>query len=121
MAEMIGSGSTITGSGIVVTKVLADLSGGKELDMTGVTTEYDANQGYIPAGTPIIKDGAAYKPLLEANLVADGPKAIGVLFQDIKASEPYASITIRGVVTEAKLPFVLDAACKAALNGISFI
>lgn len=123
MAEMITSDNVKTGGSNVVEKLIADLTGGRELDMTGVTTEFDANQGYIPEGTPIILDAGAYKPLLSANLVADGPKAVGILYQEVPVSAPYASIAIKAVVNEAKLPFALDAAAKSALNsqGVTFI
>lgn len=117
MAESVSSSSVKTGGSNVVEKMLSDLTGGRELDMTGVTTEYDANDGYIPEGTPVILDAGAYKPLLAANLVADGPKIIGFLFAEVHKDAPYASICVQGVVNEDKLPFALDAAAKAAVAG----
>lgn len=117
MAEMISSTSIPSGTSNVIEKVLSDLSGGRELDLTGVTTEYDANDGYIHEGTPIILDGGAYKPLLAANLVADGPKIIGFLVYEVHKDKPYAAICTQGVVNEDKLPFALDAAAKAAVKG----
>ena len=117
MAEMISTDTIKTG-GINVWEVIhADLTGGRELDMTGVTTEYDANGGYIPEGTPVILDAGAYKPLLAANLVADGPKIVGFLVYEVKATEPYAAIGVQGTINESKLPFALDAAAKAAVAG----
>ena len=116
MAESVSSSSVKTGGNNVIEKMLADLTGGRELDMTGVTTEYDANDGYIPEGTPIILD-TTYKPLLAANLVADGPKIVGYLFAEVHKDAPYASICVKGIVNEDKLPFALDAAAKAATAG----
>jgi len=117
MAEMIGSDSIKIGRKNVWEKVHADLTGGRELDMTGVTTEYDANEGYIPEGTPVILDGGAYKPLLAANLVADGPKIIGFLVEETHKDAPYAAVGVQGVINEDKLPFALDAAAKGAVAG----
>lgn len=121
MAETTSSNTVVTGSGVVVEKLLADLPGGKELDVSGVGTEYDANNGFIPDGTPIILDGADYKPLLAADLVADGAKVIGFLFQSIPVAKPFASIAIRGVVREAKLPFAINATVKGVVPGFSFV
>lgn len=118
MAEMISTDSIKTGGKNVWEKIHADLTGGRELDMTGVTTEYDANGGYIPEGTPIILD-TTYKPLLEAEkgAAADGPKVIGFLVAEVPVSAPYAAIGVQGVINEAKLPFVLDATSKTAVKG----
>jgi hypothetical protein len=120
MAEIIGSDSVVTGGKNVVEKMLADVPGGAELDLTGVTTEYDSD-GYIPEGTPIIVVSGKYRPLLEANLEADDDKVVGILYQEVPKAKPYASICIRGVVNEAKLPFAINATVKGALPGISFI
>ena len=121
MAEVVSSSSLKTGGNNVVEKMHADLTGGRELDMTGVTTEYDANDGYIPEGTPVILDAGAYKPLLSANLVADGGKVIGILYQEVHKDKPFASICIQGVVNEDKLPFAINATVKGAVPGIVFI
>jgi hypothetical protein len=124
MAELISSGSYITGGKNVIEKMEQDLTGGRELDMTGVTDEFDATQGYIPEGTPIILDAGAYKPLLEADkgAGADGPKVIGFLYQEVHKDQPFASICVRGSVNESKLPFALDASSKTALAGaITFL
>lgn len=123
MAEINSSQSVRTGGKNVFEVIHADLTGGRELDMTGVTTEYDANDGYIPEGTPIILDGADYKPLLEANKGsgADGPKVIGFLVAEVHKDKPFAAVGIQGVINEAKLPFVLDATSKTAVPAISFI
>lgn len=99
----------------VVEKMLADIPGGKELDTTGITDDY------IAEGTPIWLDGAAYKPLTAAQLATEGGNVIGFLFREVKTTHAYASICIRGVVNEAKLPFAINAAVKAAVPGISFI
>lgn len=120
MAETVKSNTVETGSNACVEKMIADIPGGKELDMSGVTTEYDANDGYIPDGTPIILDGT-YKPLLQANLVADASKVIGFLYKSVHKDTPFASIAIRGVVREAKLPFAINATVKTAVPGFSFI
>ena len=120
MAETIGGDTIKTGGSEVVEKMLADLPGGKSLDLSDVTDEYDAD-GMIPEGTPIFVDAGAYKPLLEADLVANGPAVVGILFREVPVANPDASICIRGVVNEDKMPFAVDAALKAALPGISFI
>lgn len=122
MAELVSKDTIITGGKHVVEHMEQDLTGGRELDMTGA--DYSANQGWIPEGTPIILDGGSYKPLLEANKggAADGPKVIGFLFRSVKETQPFASICVRGSVNEAKLPFVLDASSKSALAGaITFL
>ena len=121
MAELNSSNNVKTGIKHVVERVVNDLPGGVELDMTGITTAYSANDDYIPEGTPIIKDSGAYKPLQAAALVADGPKIVGYLFREIPVSLPHASVVISGVVNEDKLPFTLDAAAKAATPAIQFI
>lgn len=120
MAESISGNTVKTGGKNVVEKMLADITGGVELDLTDVTDEYDSD-GYIPEGTPIYLDSGAYKPLLEDDLVADGPAVVGILFKEVPVTQPYASVCIRGVVNEDKLPFAVDAALKAALPGISFL
>jgi len=121
MAETVSENTVVTGSNVVVEKMLADIPGGKELDMTGVTTEYDSNDGYIPDGTPVILDSGDYKPLLQANLAADGAKVIGFLYKSVHKDKPFASVAIRGVVRESKLPFAINATVKGAVPGISFI
>ena len=121
MAETISSSAVKTGGNGVIEKMLADLPGGAELDTSAVTTEYDANDGYVPEGTPIYKSGTDYLPLLAADLVANGPAVVGFLFQEVHKDQAYASICIRGVVNEDKLPFAVDAALKAAVPGISFV
>jgi hypothetical protein len=121
MGETIKTDTILTGSNNAVHSMLADIPGGVELDMTGITTEYDSNAGYIPDGTPIWNDNGAYKPLQEADLVANGPSVVGFLFQAVHKDRAYASVAIRGVVVEDKLPFAIDAALKAAVPGISFV
>ncbi len=120
MAELNSSSTVKTGIKHVVEKVLADFPTGIELDMTGLTAAYSANDDYIPEGTPIILD-TTYKPLQAANLVADGPKIVGYLFREIPVSLPHAAVVIAGVVNEDKLPFALDTAAKAATPGIQFV
>lgn len=120
MAELISEDSIETGGKEVVEKMLADLPGGVELDVTDVAAE----DTHIAEGTPIILDGGAYKPLIEANLAADAAKVVGILFREIPKAQPYASVCIRGVVNEAKLPFSITpqaAAVKGAVPGISWI
>lgn len=121
MAEVVKQDTILTGSNVAVEKMIADIPGGVELDLTGFTTEFDSNAGFIPDGTPIWDDSGVYKPLTAAGLVANGPAVVGFLFQPVHKDKPFASVCIRGVVREAKLPFAIDAALKAAVPGISFV
>lgn len=124
MAEIISSDSVKTGGKHVVEKMTADLPGGAELDLSQASaTEYDSNEGYVPEGTPIYKEGSAYRPLLSGDVgtALTEDKCVGVLFQDVHKDKPYASIVLRGVVNEDKLPFAINANIKAALKDITFV
>lgn len=118
--ETVKSNVVVTGSGTTWEKLFADIPGGRELVINDVT-EWDDNDGYIPDGTPIILDSGDYKPLIEADLATNGAKVIGFLYQSIKADMPAASIGIRGVIREAKLPFAINATVKGVVPGVSFI
>lgn len=120
--ETIKTNTVLTGSNVAVHKMEQDIPGGVELDVSAVLTAYTDNAGFIPDGTPIVLDGGNYSPLTAATLVADGPKVVGFLYQAVSVDSPHASVAIRGTVNEARLPFEIDAALKAAVKGaITFI
>lgn len=127
MAEKIKGDSIVVGSNNVVHKLIADYPGGVELDVSGVGTEYNTNNGVIPAGTPIYKDAGAFKPMLASQaggqVVGEETvytQPIGVLYIPVTVAEPYASIAIKAVVNESKMPFALVDGEKASMPGITF-
>ncbi|MGM9810966.1 MAG: hypothetical protein ACI30J_08905 [Paludibacteraceae bacterium] len=113
--------------GVIIQKHIADIPGGRALDVTGITEEV------LYAGHPIITDGnGKYKPL--AVTTTEGVKAYdskpegwnyaGVLYRSILTKKPSASILIAGVVNDAavEIPYgEHKAAIKSAIPSIIFV
>lgn len=106
-------------SSIVVTKNVADIPGGRTLNVTGVTGDV------IKAGTVIIYDGTDYKPLGITSgawaTIASGSTAVGILIATIAVADPRAAILTMGQVNAAAMPAPVTAAIKTALPQINFI
>lgn len=106
-------------SAIVVTRNVADIPGGRTLNVTGVTADT------IPAGTVIINDGTDFKPLgITEGAWASIPsnsKAVGILVATILTSDPRAAILTMGQVNAAAMPAPVTTAIKTALPQINFI
>lgn len=111
---------------VVIVKHLADLPGGRTLDLTGYTGEV------IKAGTVIVRDKKGhYKPLPVVDgayraLATEGEDAakvttetyVGLLYRTILAKDPQASILIEGVVNKALLPAPLPAGFPSSIIAI---
>ena len=119
--------------GIVVTKHVAGIPGGRVLDVEG----WPSGLTVIPAGTVIIKkDEDSYKPMPVTGTTTNGETTyaygslpenyeyVGILCNSIRVSRPGASILVEGTVNEGTLPFgfaTIKAAFKAACPGIVFV
>lgn len=107
--------------GIVTIQALAEIPGGRTLDVTGIT------DSVIKAGHVIVRDTAndVYKPLqITANAYIALPtkhEYVGTLKFAIPTSDPRAAIVITGVVNEAASPAPVAAAIKTALPGIKWL
>lgn len=104
---------------ILVTKFVADIPGGRTLNVTGVTEDV------IKAGTVIINDGTDFKPLGITSgawaTVPSGSKIVGILTKSILTSDPRASILTMGQINAAVMPAPVTSAIKTALPQINFI
>lgn len=135
--------------GIVVTKHVADIPGGRVLDVEGWPSQLTV----IPAGTVIVKkDEDNYKPMpvavktetktvdgqsvTENVLDEDGNPVyiygslpsnyayVGILCNSVRVSRPGASILVQGSVNEGTLPFefaTIKSAFHTACPGIVFV
>lgn len=107
--------------GIVTIQALAEIPGGRTLDVTGIT------DSVIKAGHVIVHDTAndVYKPLqITASAYIALPtkhEYVGTLKFAIPTSDPRAAILLTGVVNEAASPAPVTAAIKAALPGIKWL
>lgn len=105
----------------VIIRDLADVPGGRALDVTGITNEV------IKAGT-IIKHNTAtgeYAPLgVSAGAyvaLAANEEYAGVLKATVLTKKPAAAILTVGQVNAAALPVPVTAAIKSGLPQIKFI
>ncbi len=108
---------------IVITKDVADIPGGRTLDVSGVASDVTT----IRAGHVIIKDDAknTYKPLnVTGGAYAELPSGhsyVGILKASILKKDPRAAILTMGQVNAAACPFAITVAIKTALPQINFI
>ena len=112
---------------VIIQKHIADIPGGRALDVTGVTEEV------LYAGHPIITDGNGnYKPLAVTDTLGvkaygskpEGWSYAGLLYRSILTKKPSASILIAGVVNDAAVEIPYGdhkAAIKSALPNIMFV
>lgn len=107
--------------GIVTIQALAEIPGGRTLDVTGIT------DSVIKAGHVIVRDtdNNVYKPLtITASAYATLPtkhEYVGTLKYAVPTSDPRAAIVLSGVVNEAASPAPVTAAIKTALPGIKWL
>ncbi len=115
---------TFKGDGIVVAKHLADLPGGRVLDLTS----WPSALKVVPAGTIIVTDGkGTYKPLAVsesggaysyAAAKGAGESYAGILCHTVQVRRPAGSILTMGSVNEGALPFPFNGTVtKAAFVG----
>lgn len=109
--------------GIVIIKALADIPGGRTLDVTGITDTV------LKAGHVIISvtaDGVTtYKPMpVSGSSYGSLPAShsyVGVLKASIPVKDPRAAIVTMGQVNAAASPYPLTSAIKNALSNIQFM
>ena len=105
---------------IIIVRDLADVPGGRSLDVTGWADDV------IKAGHVIIKTAAGeYKPLGVSEgayaAIAEGETAVGVLKATVLKSEAFAAIMTQGQVNAAACAVPVTAAIKTALPRIEFL
>lgn len=111
--------------GIVIIKALADIPGGRTLDVTNVA----AGTTVLKAGHVIISvtaDGVTtYKPMpVSGSSYGSLPAShsyVGVLKASIPVKDPRAAIVTMGQVNAAASPYPLTTAMKNALSNIQFM
>lgn len=124
-AELTHSAKTITfpNDEVVIPKYISGITGGRTLDVSGITDKY------IRAGHVIITDGAGkYKPLPTTSgaytTVPESWTICGVLYRTVLAATPWASIMTNGQLNAVALPIPLTpvlAAFKAACPLIELV
>lgn len=107
---------------IVVMRDVADIPGGRTLDVSGVAS----GTTVLKAGHIIIKDAAgAYKPLgITSNAydsLSEGESYVGVLKHSILVSQPQAAILTIGQVNAAASPYPVTSTIKSGLPRIEFM
>jgi hypothetical protein len=107
---------------IVIVKAIADIPGGRVLDVSGV----DADTKVIKAGhvlyqnaagdiAPLGVSGSAYAAL------PDSGSYVGVLKVSVLVSDPRASVLTMGQVNAAASPYPVTDEIKTALKHIQFL
>lgn len=108
--------------GIVIVKALADLPGGRALDVSGVASDVKV----LSAGHIIIVDGDGnYKPMPVSgkaySTLPAGHSYAGVLKASVSVKDARAAIVTMGQVNAAASPYPVTSAIKSALSGIQFL
>lgn len=108
--------------GIVIVKALADLPGGRALDVSGVASDVKV----LRAGHIIIVDGDGnYKPMPVSgkaySTLPSGHSYAGVLKASVPVKDARAAIVTMGQVNAAASPYPVTSAIKSALSGIQFL
>lgn len=110
--------------GIVIVKALADIPGGRALDVSGVASDVKV----IKAGHIIIVDGNGnYKPMpvnqagTAYGSLPSGCSYVGVLKATVSVKDARAAIVTMGQINAAASPFPVTSAIKTALSGIQFL
>lgn len=105
---------------IVVVQLLADIPGGRTLNVEGYS-EKTVKVGHVIKKmangdlAPVNVSGDAYVAL------AEGESYVGIGMNDITVNDARESILTMGQVREAALPYPVTAEIKAALPNIQFI
>lgn len=108
---------------IVIVKCLADLPGGRTLDVSGLSSDTKVVKG----GHIIIKDSENLKPMpLNAQgngygSLPSGCSYVGVLKATVTKEDPRAAIMTQGQVNAAASPYPVTTAIKNALPRIEFL
>lgn len=108
--------------GIVIVKALADIPGGRALDVSGVASDVKV----LRAGHIIIVDGDGnYKPMPVSGkaygTLPAGHSYAGVLKASVPVKDARAAIVTMGQVNAAASPYPVTSAIKSALSGIQFL
>jgi hypothetical protein len=108
---------------IVIIKDLADIPGGRTLDVSGMAS----GTTVIKAGHIIMKDDTSgeYEPLGLSGTgyksTTTGKTYVGVLKKSILLSRPLAAILTMGQVNATASPYAVTSTIKAALPNIQFL
>lgn len=108
---------------IVIVRCLADLPGGRTLDVSGLP----AGTKVVKAGHIIINDGENWKPMpvnAQGNGYASTPSGstvVGVLKMTVTTEDPRAAIMTQGQVNAAASPYPVTTTIKNALPRIEFL
>ena len=108
---------------IVIVRCLADLPGGRTLDVSGLP----ADTKVVKAGHIIISDGENWKPMpinAQGNGYASTPSGstvVGVLKMTVTTEDPRAAIMTQGQVNAAASPYPVTTTIKNALPRIEFL
>lgn len=108
---------------IVIVKCLADIPGGRTLDVTGV----DKDTEFIRAGHIIIQNDTTkvFSPLGVTNgayvSLPAGHSYAGVLKASVPVKDPRAGIMTIGQANAAASPYQVTSAIKNALRNIQFL
>lgn len=108
---------------IVIVRCLADIPGGRTLDVSNLPT----GTKVVQAGHIIIKDGENWKPM-PVNTKGDGYASapsgstyVGVLKMTVTTEDPRAAIMTQGQVNAAASPYPVTTAIKNELPRIEFL
>lgn len=108
---------------VVIVKALADIPGGRTLDVSGV----DADVKVIRAGHILVQDKStkAVSPLgvteNEYDTLDEGKSYYGVLKASVLKKDPRAAIMTIGQVNAAASPYPVTDEIKAGLPNIQFL
>lgn len=105
---------------LVIVRDLADIPGGRTLDMAGFAPDI------VQAGHVIIADAQGNaKPMpINASQYAEMPGShtyLGILKSSITKSRPFAAILVAGQVNSKACPFAIKPEMKTALAQIHFL
>lgn len=115
--KVYGSGK----DGICIIKCLADIPGGRSLDVSRIPTEYDV----ISASHIVISKAGEYILLGVSGgkfaTLTEGESYVGVLRTAIMRQDPRGAIVTAGQVNGACTPFPIDDAIIKGLPHIEFL
>ncbi len=106
---------------IVIVKALADIPGGRTLDVSDVASGVNV----LKAGHIIIAKNGVYKPMpvdgSSYDSLPSGYSYVGVLKATISVKDARAAIVTMGQVNAAACPYTVTDAMKSALSNIQFL
>ena len=108
---------------IVIIEALADLPGGRTLDVSGVAS----GTTVVKAGHIIIQNDTTkvLSPLgITSNAydsLPNGSSYLGVLKATVRVADPRAAIVLQGVVNAAASPYTVTRTIKSGLPLIKFL